>query len=92
MIYTIQTRRESNEALDRRKRNAEVLEILDELGNATAKEVAVRMYEKGYTATSERNNAAPRLTELEQDGYVEVIGKRICRYTGKRVAIYRRAE
>lgn len=37
---------------------------------------------------TERNYTAPRLTELNEMGLVEVIDKKKCEYTGKTVAVY----
>ena len=73
------------------KRKIRYQQILDRLccGHKTAKEVAVELYELGYIPSTERNYTAPRLTELLQMGFVEVIGKEKCKYTGKMVAIYR---
>ena len=66
-------------------------QILDRLcsGNKTAKEIAVELYELGYIPSTERNYTAPRLTELEKMGYVKVVDKRKCQYTGKQVAVYK---
>lgn len=84
---TMETRRESNNNVDRKKRYREILECL---GNdkMTAKEVAVEMFDRGYIPSTERNFTAPRLTELCQNGQVDVIGKKKCQYTGKTVAVY----
>ena len=54
----------------------------------TAKEIAVEMFNRGYIPTSERNFAAPRLTELSRNGVVEPVGKQRCKYTGKTVCVY----
>lgn len=77
---------------DKKKKRYE--QILNRLSNRemTAKEIAVEMFELGMIASTERNYTAPRLTELEQMGYVEVIGKKKCEWTGKMVAVYRRKE
>lgn len=87
---TKDTRAEADTTIDRLVRRQQVLEVLEELGPLTAKEVAVEMYRRGLTPNDERNNAAPRLTELCKIGLVEPIGKRPCRYTGKSVAVYAR--
>ena len=58
----------------------------------TAKEVAHKMDEIGLVPTDERNFSAPRLTELEEKGQVEVIGKKTCQWTRKRVRVYRLVE
>ena len=77
---------------DKKKKRYE--QILNRLSNRemTAKEIAVEMFELGMIASTERNYTAPRLTELEQMGYVEVIGKKKCEWTGKMVAVYRRKQ
>ena len=77
---------------DKKKKRYE--QILNRLSNRemSAKEIAVEMFELGMIASTERNYTAPRLTELEQMGYVEVIGKKKCEWTGKMVAVYRRKQ
>ena len=86
---TLGTRHDSNEVVDREQRYKQIIEIMSEHKvPLTAKEVAVFMFSKGYTPTSERNFSAPRLTELSQKGIVEPIGKKKCEYTGKTVAVY----
>ena len=85
---TLETRGEANETVDRQKRYSQIMECLSECGALTAKECAVIMMQKGYIPTSERNFTAPRLTEMSKSGLVEPVGKKICAYTGKRVAVY----
>lgn len=86
---TYETRGESNDKVDRAKRYKQIMEILsDHPDGLTAKETAVLMMRKGYTHNADRNNAAPRLTELMYQGKVEPIGKKVCRVTGKKVAVY----
>lgn len=58
----------------------------------TAKETAHVMHEMGLTPTDERNFSAPRLTEMEEKGWVQVIGKKTCQWTKKRVRIYQLVE
>lgn len=90
---TLETRQLSfTDIQDKKKKRYE--QILNRLGNRemTAKEIAVELFELGMTNTTERNTCAPRLTELEKMGYVEVIGKKKCEWTGKMVAVYRRKE
>ena len=89
---TFETRKESNEKIDKNKRYAQIKEILKDFGELTAKEVAIVMYKRGYTPTSERNWCHPRLTELCISGEVEVIGKTKCEYTGKTVSVYKLRE
>ena len=86
---TYDTRGEANEKVDRAKRYKQIMEILsDHPEGLTAKEVASAMAWKGYTHNTDRNNAAPRLTELMYQGKVEPIGKKVCQFTGKKVAVY----
>lgn len=87
-ITSFETRKESYDTVDKRQRYTQIKEIL--LNNElTAKEVAVEMFKKGFIPNTERNFSAPRLTELCQMGQVEIIGKKICEYTGKKVSVYR---
>lgn len=58
----------------------------------TAKEIAHQMYEMHLVPTDERNFSAPRLTEMEEKGQVQVIGKKRCQWTNKRVSIYQLVE
>lgn len=84
---TIETRHESHEKVDKKKRYRQIIDILDGK-ELTAKEVAVEMFRRGYIPTTERNFASPRLTELTEQGVVEPVGKKICKWTGKKVAVY----
>lgn len=86
-VVTYGTRAEAEQKVDKRKRYAQILGILDGK-QMTAKEVAAEMYRLGYTQNDDRNNAAPRLTELSHDGRVEPVGKKKCAWTGKTVAVY----
>lgn len=85
---TRDTRAEAGETINKDLRHRQVLKVLEEIGPATAKEVAVEMHRRGMTSNDERNNAAPRLTELCKLGRVEPIGRKLCSYTGKSVAVY----
>ena len=89
-IVTLDTRHDSNETVDKEKRYQQIIEILNENNHPlTAKQIAVLMYVKGYTPSTERNFSAPRLTELSDKGVVEPCGKKKCEFTGKTVAVYR---
>ena len=87
---TIETRHDSHEEVlhSKQKRYTQIIEILREKGDLTAKECAVAMFEKGYVSNTERNNAAPRLNELSNMGILEPVGKKKCAWTGKTVAVY----
>ena len=94
-IPTFDTRAEANETVDRHKRYSQIIGIMKEyegFKRLTAKEIAVLMYDRGFIPTTERNFAAPRLTELSKKGIVEPCGKKKCIYTGKTVAAYRLRE
>lgn len=87
-IPTLDTRGEAHEQVDKQKRYSQIIECLKETPEMTAKEIAVLMMQKGYIPTSERNFTAPRLTEMSHKGIVEPVGKKVCTYTGKTVAVY----
>jgi hypothetical protein len=91
-IPTLETRSESYETVDKKKRYAQITEVLTGGKEMTAKEIAVEMCNRGYIPTSERNFTAPRLTELSKEGKVEPVGKQKCTYTGKTVAVYKLRE
>lgn len=88
---TTQTRRESNQEVCRDKKNRMILDQLA-YGPATAREVAIALHAQGLTLTEERNETAPRLTEMMQKGIVEVCGKRKDSKTGRKAAIYKIVE
>ncbi len=88
-IATLNTMHYSHDVVDKERRYKQIVEIMKEHSEPmTAKEISVAMWIRNYTPTSERNFAAPRLTELSQKGVVEPIGKKKCNYTGKTVAVY----
>lgn len=91
-IITAQTRQMSLlDIQDKTKiRYIQILNRLDE--PKTAKELAVELFELGFTNTTERNTCAPRLTELEKMGYVKALDKKKCKYSGKKVAVYERTQ
>ena len=88
-IVTKQTRQLSFEDIQSKKK-LRYEQILDRLlkGEKTAKEIAVELFELKLIPSTERNYTAPRLTELEKLGLVKSKDKKICQYTGKKVAIY----
>lgn len=87
-----QTRREANEKVDKKARENQVLEILSDKQERTARQVAYEMMQRGFTNNAERNNASPRLTSLLEDRKVIVVGKEIDKITGKKVAVFKIAE
>lgn len=56
---------------------------------ATAKEISINLYREKKVASPERNSVHPRLNELVSLGLVEVVGKKTCIYTERKVAIYK---
>ena len=89
---TRQTRQMSFEDIQD-KTKIRYIQILNRLDYPkTAKEVAVELFELGFIPSTDRNYAAPRLTELEKMGYVKVLDKKKCQYSGKTVAIYERTQ
>ena len=87
-IIASQTRQMSfNDIQDKTK--IRYIQILNRLNKSkTAKQLAVELFELGFIPSAERNYTAPRLTELEKMGYVKIVGKTKCEYTGKTVAEY----
>ena len=55
----------------------------------TAKEIAVELFKRGYTDSDDRNYSQPRLTALVSMKEVSIVGKKICQYTNKNVAVYK---
>ena len=91
--YTKETRRESYEAITAKRadRRALILEILGDR-KMTASEITEELLAKGYIKYYDRNFVAPRLTELKEAGIIMTVGKRMCRRTGKNVAVWARKE
>ena len=86
---TLENRSMANDSIDRNKRYRQIIEILKENPEGlSAKEIAIKMYEKEYTPTTERNFSSPRLNELCIDGKVDVIGKKKCEYSHKMVSVF----
>lgn len=85
---TFETRGLAHESVNKDVRYKQIISVLDRFGAMTAKEVAWKLFSMGEIPTDERNYTAPRLTELSQKGIVEPIGKKICSFTGKKVAVY----
>jgi hypothetical protein len=89
---TKQTRRESYDKIinDLGKRQLEVYINLQQFDNgATAKELAVHMHQAGLVASPERNSVHPRLNELVAKGLIEIVGKKLCTFTNRKVAVYK---
>ena len=92
MSITEETRRDSHNAIKSvsSSRRKIILEILGDK-EMTANEIAEALYKKGLIPFYERNFAAPRLTELKAEGMVITTGKRFCKRTGRRIAVWKKA-
>ena len=67
---------------------AEILEVLDGK-QLTAKEIAEEMCRRGHISKGERQNVAPRLSEMTNEkGWTKIVGKRKC--PDKGVSVYER--
>lgn len=88
---TRQTRRESNEKTDRQGMYSMILKELS-YGDMTAREIGAILYRHGLVLSPSRQQVQPRLTELMQDGKIEVVGKRRDSLTRRSVAVYRLVE
>ncbi len=87
-ITTLECRAEAEESIDKKVRQNQVVEILEQGGEMSAKEVAVEMMNRGYVPTSERNWSSPRITELCYKGIIEPVGRKKCQYSGKSVTVF----
>lgn len=85
------TRKESYESILKTlsSREKAVVQALRDYGDQTAQEVADRLCRDiEATKNTNRNNAAPRLTELCEKNLVEVVGKRRDVETGRNVGVF----
>lgn len=94
---TKQTRKESFKKVQLKKKCKLIYEQLGN-GEYTARELATKMYntkdEQGIRLlrTAERQETAPRLTELVDLDLVEVVKKKYDEISGCSVAVYKRKE
>ena len=89
---TQETRREANEKVDKPKREIQVLSILNEYPELTAKQIARYMAYRGYTNEVDYNNARPRLTHLLENREVCIVGKELDIQTNCKEVVYRITE
>ena len=89
---SLECRQDSHELTDKQRRRREILFVMqDAFGNnriMTAMEVANELLTHGFVNRLDRNNAAPRLTEMCQDGTVDEVGKKKDAWTGRMVTCY----
>lgn len=88
---TAKTRRESHKKTKKTKMYEKVLTAL---GNEvlTAREIAIRLYDAGAIEYPARAVVQPRITELVENGTIEVVGKKYDSQTERNVAQYSRIE
>ena len=77
-----ETRKEAFMDLDIKEKQKQVLECL---GNRemTVREVLREMLKRGYTKINDRNEVAPRMTELFQKRRLVIVAKKVDEETGK---------
>lgn len=87
---TTECRHDAHATVNKNLRYRQIKSILkDRKKGLTAKQIAVKLYDKGLAPDSDRNHVSPRLTELCEKGIVEPIGKTLCEYTGRKVTVWR---
>lgn len=89
MKITEETRNASYDKLDNETMYKRIKDILKTGERLTAREISERMYVKKYIPFPVRQAVAPRLTELESKGQVEVCCKVYDKITERYVAAYR---
>lgn len=87
-----ETRREANEKVNKSKREMQVLQILTEYKELTAKQVARYMAYRGYTKDIDYNHARPRLTNLLEKRQVCIVGKELDTETHCKEVVYQITE
>lgn len=90
MSITTDTRLDSYNQLDKQTMYDLILNTLKEHKEEglTAREIAIKLYDKGLIRSNERQATQPRLTELVDNNVLIVIGKRMDEITHRNVAIY----
>lgn len=93
MSITIMNRRESYNKIKpkRDSRKTMILEVLKngDPGGMTAEEIAQQLLQDGKITHIDPNFTCPRLTELKEDGKVEVVGKRRSLITDRNTAVWK---
>lgn len=87
-----ETRREANEKVDKQSRELQVLSILSDYEELTAKEVARHMAYRTYTKEIDYNHARPRLTKLLENREVSIVGKKLDTETNCKEVVYKITE
>ena len=71
------------------ERYSMILDCLKTLGEATANEIAMQLFNEGKLPYFTRNFVHPRLTELEIQGKVVVDGKKLDNLTNRTCMLYK---
>lgn len=91
-LTSIECRHDSHEATDKQRRRREILFVMQDASGhnliMTAMEISNELLKHGFVDRLDRNNAAPRLTEMCKDGTVDVVGKKKDKWTGRMVTCY----
>ena len=85
---SLENRQEANEKVDKKTREIQVLTILNENEELTAKQVARYMAYRNYIKELDYNCARPRLTNLLEKREVCVVGKEIDKETNCKEAVW----
>ena len=86
---TLECRNDSHAATDKQKRRKDILEVMSINGcPLTAIEIAENLFLLGKVNRIDRNYVSPRMTEMCIDGTVEPAGKKLCKYTGRKVTAF----
>lgn len=95
MSITSDTRFDSMKKIDKTRMYGMIIAALKSASNKgltakglTARECSTVLYNQGKIYDSGRQATAPRLTELEDKGVVQIIGKRLDNITNRNVAVY----
>lgn len=90
MSITSDTRFDSMKKIDKTRMYGMIIAALKSASGEglTARECSTVLYNQGKIYDSGRQATAPRLTELEDKGIVQIIGKRLDNITNRNVAVY----
>lgn len=90
MSITSDTRFDSMKKIYKTRMYGMIIAALKSASNKglTARECSTVLYNQGKIYDSGRQATAPRLTELEDKGVVQIIGKRLDNITNRNVAVY----
>ena len=92
MLWYEEFRNEDKSEVDKTKREIQVLKILNEYKELTAKQVARYMAYRGYTKEIDYNHARPRLTSLLEKRQVCIVGKELDLETHCKEVVYQITE